>query len=325
MITSYEKFDIRVVDLKTYAGEPRKTARLLYEKYRVDGKFIYQFTSDVSSTKIDNFVASKLGTSNRIYARKCVVRGIDHETYFDYAEKHHIQGGARSTVRFGLFHGDELVGAIGFVKYEDGYNLNRLIFGNYTVVGGAPKLLAAFRETYRGKIVTYSNNGYSNGRVYKTLGFNHITETTHDMWYVSPEGALINRRILQKKRMAIMFPNFDPTLTETTNAANNGYHVWYGPGTIRWELSSVCVPSIRKKRGITSSQSKIIQGVRVSNGTHHFQDPVYIEQRRVALTAAALNGISNLVKVSVCPHCNKSGKGAVMVRWHFDNCKLKSK
>lgn len=25
---------------------------------------------------------------------------------------------------------------------------------------------------------------------------------------------------------------------------------------------------------------------------------------------------------STCPHCNKSGKKANMIRWHFDNCKL---
>jgi len=25
----------------------------------------------------------------------------------------------------------------------------------------------------------------------------------------------------------------------------------------------------------------------------------------------------------VCPHCNKSGKGPEMRKWHFDNCKFK--
>lgn len=27
--------------------------------------------------------------------------------------------------------------------------------------------------------------------------------------------------------------------------------------------------------------------------------------------------------VSECPHCGKSGKGTVMKKWHFDNCKMK--
>ena len=28
--------------------------------------------------------------------------------------------------------------------------------------------------------------------------------------------------------------------------------------------------------------------------------------------------------VVVCPHCKKTGKGMVMQRWHFENCKQKS-
>ena len=30
---------------------------------------------------------------------------------------------------------------------------------------------------------------------------------------------------------------------------------------------------------------------------------------------------SQSFKEYVCPHCNKSGRGNTMVRWHFDNCK----
>ncbi len=25
----------------------------------------------------------------------------------------------------------------------------------------------------------------------------------------------------------------------------------------------------------------------------------------------------------ICPHCKKTGRGTVMKRWHFDNCKFK--
>jgi hypothetical protein len=30
-------------------------------------------------------------------------------------------------------------------------------------------------------------------------------------------------------------------------------------------------------------------------------------------------------KESVCPHCGKKGGGGNMVRYHFENCKLKNK
>jgi hypothetical protein len=41
---------------------------------------------------------------------------------------------------------------------------------------------------------------------------------------------------LQKKKMKAMFENFDPTKTEISNALNNNYRVYYGPGTKTWVL-----------------------------------------------------------------------------------------
>jgi hypothetical protein len=34
-------------------------------------------------------------------------------------------------------------------------------------------------------------------------------------------------------------------------------------------------------------------------------------------------GIHNSTIRYICPHCNKEGKGSVMKRWHFNNCKNK--
>jgi hypothetical protein len=34
-------------------------------------------------------------------------------------------------------------------------------------------------------------------------------------------------------------------------------------------------------------------------------------------------GEHNFQTLRICPHCDKSGKGEVMFRWHFDNCKQK--
>lgn len=32
----------------------------------------------------------------------------------------------------------------------------------------------------------------------------------------------------------------------------------------------------------------------------------------------------NTKKIHTCPHCNKIGKGNIMLRYHFDKCKLKN-
>lgn len=34
-------------------------------------------------------------------------------------------------------------------------------------------------------------------------------------------------------------------------------------------------------------------------------------------------GAASMARELECPHCGKQGKGAIMGRWHFENCKLK--
>jgi hypothetical protein len=51
------------------------------------------------------------------------------------------------------------------------------------------------------------------------------------------------------------------------------------------------------KRRLSSEESKKISTKRINNGTHNF------------------------LTEHTCPYCNKKGKGPMMKRWHFDNCK----
>jgi hypothetical protein len=55
---------------------------------------------------------------------------------------------------------------------------------------------------------------------------------------------------------------------------------------------------------------------RIEDGTHHLIGP-RLNQKRIA------NGTHNFSNplTSVCPYCGTVGKGTVMKRWHFDNCK----
>ena len=55
---------------------------------------------------------------------------------------------------------------------------------------------------------------------------------------------------------------------------------------------------------------------RIENGTHHFLGSA-INKTRLD------NGTHHCLKVNICPHCNKSGKGPTMFRFHFDKCKEK--
>jgi len=53
------------------------------------------------------------------------------------------------------------------------------------------------------------------------------------------------------------------------------------------------------------------------NGTHHMSREDNLNKRRVEA------GEHNFQTLRICPYCDKSGKGEVMFRWHFDKCKQK--
>lgn len=59
---------------------------------------------------------------------------------------------------------------------------------------------------------------------------------------------------------------------------------------------------------------------RVENGTHPLLSG---EVQRKENAKRLSNGTHNFIVEYMCPHCNKTGKGPSMKRWHFDNCKEK--
>jgi hypothetical protein len=63
---------------------------------------------------IKSVILSKLGIfNNRIYARKCITKQIEKNTFSDFCETYHIQGkNSLSLVCFGLFFNNELIGVM---------------------------------------------------------------------------------------------------------------------------------------------------------------------------------------------------------------------
>lgn len=111
------------------------------------------------------------------------------------------------------------------------------MFANYRVVGGSSKLLKHFCRQYNpDTIVSYSANAYSVGDVYEKLGFKCVSQQKKDLWYVK-NGKLVNRQSVQKHKLSSIINNYNPALTEQQNLLNNGYRIYYGPGTKTWVLS----------------------------------------------------------------------------------------
>lgn len=122
-----------------------------------------------------------------VYARNCTVIQIDQATAKAFVDAHHIQGAAHSSVSFGLYCNTELLAVMSFSRKDnDVADLSRFcVKTGVNVPGGASKLLTAFlrwNKTYT-KLVSFSDNRWSAGRLYKQLGFTMTHEVSPSYWY----------------------------------------------------------------------------------------------------------------------------------------------
>jgi len=169
--------------------------------------------------------------SNKIYARKTVLREISKKEKNEFLEKNHIFGKDFSQTRIGLFYKEELVSVMTFIKQKNNdYILNR--FSNkifFHIPGAANKLFNYFLKNYNPeKVKTLADNRWSRGNVYKIMGFDKIEKRvrptyTYTKNYLNREHKQNYRRSKLSKKLL----NFDEKLSEKENMFNNGYdRIW---------------------------------------------------------------------------------------------------
>lgn len=120
-------------------------------------------------------------------------------------------------------------------KYQ--YELSRYsVKLNYTIVGGANKLLSAFKKEYiPSSIITYSDRRFFQGNIYSKLNFNFIKNTPPNYFYISKDYKILyNRMHYQKKKLKKIFNNYDESLTEYQNMLNNNHDRIWDCGVSVW-------------------------------------------------------------------------------------------
>ena len=176
--------------------------------------------------------------NNRVFARKCSIKNISQKEYANFLDRTHIQGAATSKIRLGLYSGGKLVAVMGFSKVGNEVQLIRYSNELFTlVVGGFSKLLNHARKANNfSTIVSFSDNFYSNGDVYKSLGFKLSRENIPRLHYTDGTG-VFDRRRFQKKNMVKRFPDLTIDTKEREMAEKKGFFQIYGGGTKKWVLS----------------------------------------------------------------------------------------
>jgi hypothetical protein len=199
----------------------------------------WTFKQNIIKSKILNLI----GKSKRIFARKCKVVELCPKDKSEFLIETHLQGDDKSSIRLGLKYEDDLVAVMTFgksrfsAKYE--YELVRFASKNgINVIGGAGKLLSYFINTFNPtSIVTYADLRYSQGNLYKQLGFTKLHRSSPNYFYFKlSEGVRYNRMRFQKHKLPKQLETFNESLSEMQNMFNNGYRVIYDCGNFVYEM-----------------------------------------------------------------------------------------
>lgn len=141
-------------------------------------------------------ILNLLGKSEKIFARKCIVKEInDNEIIRNFLNNNHIQGYVGSKIKIGLFYNEELISimtfgnlrkSMGQESKENTYEILRFCNKlNINVVGGASKLFNFFIKNYNPKeVISYADRSWSNGNLYTKLGFILEHKTKPNYYYI---------------------------------------------------------------------------------------------------------------------------------------------
>ena len=186
-------------------------------------------------------IASIFNKTERIYARKCIIKKFSSAEYNDVKEflnKNHIQGNCHYSVAYGLLYDNEIVSIMTFGTSRfkpDEIELLRFCNKlNFTVVGAAGKLFKAYiKEFNPDKIVSYADRRWSIGNLYNTLGFTFESASRPSYSYVLHGHKRLNRMNFQKARLVKLYPD-KANLSETQIMKELGYDRIYDCGNLKF-------------------------------------------------------------------------------------------
>jgi len=188
----------------------------------------------------ESYISNLLNKSTKIYARKCIVKAINWLETKEFLESNHLQGaGSPTGINLALKCENEILAVMTFSKprFTDKYEYELVRFCtklNTSVTGGASKLLRYFENMYTPEsVVSYANRYWSQGNVYKQLGFT-FDHNTEPGYYYAKRLEIISRYKAQKHKLQDLLDHYDPALSETENMANNGYNRVWDSGNQVW-------------------------------------------------------------------------------------------
>ena len=174
---------------------------------------------------IKSIIKVRLGlNTNKIFARKCIIKEITTQQYKDFTNKNHIQGYRKASIKLGLFYNDELVQIASFSKSNKyDYEWIRGCPASLNiVVGGTSKLFNYFIKNFKPKsVLCYADFNLFNGQGYRQCGFQFNGYTGPNKFYFDSELKRIERNPHRYKEYKQL-------------VENNQLLLCYGCGSLRY-------------------------------------------------------------------------------------------
>lgn len=189
--------------------------------------------------QVVQFIRHQLLPSDRVeYARNCKVVDVDTDTAVEFVNKYHLQSVASNKqITVGLMIDDELLSVMMFSRHHrQGHSditIQRMcsIYG-CVVVGGATRMLKhAMIKNGWDRVITWSNNQYTDGAVYAAMGMKKDAELPPDYMYyrLSGDGHAVSKQSCTRAKLKCA-----PGETELEKATSLGMIRVWDCGKIRW-------------------------------------------------------------------------------------------
>ena len=186
---------------------------------------------------VKQILNNKLNAGTRLFARKCEMKELTVDQAKEFVNKYHIQQYTGSSIRLGLLHDNEIVAVMTFSKSRFAKNKEHWEIVRYcssvNVVGGASKLLKRFIDLHNPEtIISYSDNRWFTGNLYKALGFTE-GKTTVGYFYTDCHDRFTR---LQFQKHKLVAEGHDQSLSEWEIMQQQKYDRIWDCGQIHWEL-----------------------------------------------------------------------------------------
>lgn len=228
----------------------QKDKTILCEKKGI--RLLHYYEDDLrhSTSIVYDQVRMALGIiTKRTYARQTSLQQLEWPQARDFLNQYHLQGAGVPGISYGLFSEGNLVAVMVFTTVTSNRSAKIMsevvelcrFCSDGQVVGGASKLLSAFLAEHSEvkTVISYSDNRWATGKMYRSLGFEFVHTTPPDYTYINTDinGKRHHKSSFRRSLLAKKFPDqFDPALSERENCHNLGFYQLFNCGLTKWSL-----------------------------------------------------------------------------------------